>query len=433
MGSWNTSITGNDTAKDLYIEYCAAFYKYDVEEALETIDRYVRTELFDESDPEEWCNYCYSLADFMWKKGILTAFVRDQALEMIDSSFGLEFFAQAGQKTLDSRKQNLEAFKAKLLSPQPPKKKIKPNVHTDRIFHDGDIIALQLQTAGKPYTEGNQRPMSEAAFHALDGKYVLMQLVSCNAGWVSRIVPEVRDYWACFRLFDGIYDDLPEDIDVSSLKEAMIHQGSNISSAFTCESSLFYFKKRNYKLLCNRRDLIADFENDGKNHIFWSINKPWSNPDSQLTAAMGMQIRCCEFTGPWETIQTIFRFANRYGRYNYRLSKEENEARYAAEEERIAENIRTALSHGGKLYSLSFGREIGIVTVENGRIDNLYIEGRYQRNGFGSRLLDFAFSVAGTDGYMDVPQSNAPLLRVCEKIGLEKAAETADSLRMAKP
>jgi hypothetical protein len=25
MGTWNTSVTGNDTAKDLYIEYTAAF------------------------------------------------------------------------------------------------------------------------------------------------------------------------------------------------------------------------------------------------------------------------------------------------------------------------------------------------------------------------------------------------------------------------
>ena len=52
MGAWGTSITSNDTAKDLYIEYVAAFYKYDVEEALKRIDDYVREDLFDESDAE---------------------------------------------------------------------------------------------------------------------------------------------------------------------------------------------------------------------------------------------------------------------------------------------------------------------------------------------------------------------------------------------
>ena len=194
MGTWSSSITGNDTAKDLNIEYSAAFYKYGVEEALAKIDNYVRTEGFDESDPEEWCDYYYSLADFTRKKGILTDSVRDKVLEMIDSGFGLDLWAEAGQKILDSRKNNLEKFKTKLLSPQPPRKKIKPNVYTERIFEDGDIIALQLQTAGKPYTEGKKRPMSDEEFHALDGKYVLMQLTCCKASWTSRIVPEVKDY-----------------------------------------------------------------------------------------------------------------------------------------------------------------------------------------------------------------------------------------------
>ena len=81
MGTWNTSVTGNDTAKDLYIEYTAAFYKFDVEEALKRIDSYIRTEMFDESDEEEWCNYIYSLADFMWKKGILADSVKKKAID----------------------------------------------------------------------------------------------------------------------------------------------------------------------------------------------------------------------------------------------------------------------------------------------------------------------------------------------------------------
>ena len=130
-------------------------------EALARIDAYVRTNMFDESDPEEWCNYMYSLADFMWKKGILTESVRQQVIAMIEGDFGLELWAEAGQKTLDSRKKKLAEFQEKLLSPQPPKKRIKPNVYTERIFRDGDIVAVQLQTKGKPYTEGDMRPMTK--------------------------------------------------------------------------------------------------------------------------------------------------------------------------------------------------------------------------------------------------------------------------------
>ena len=433
MGNWNTSVTGNDTAKDLYIEYTAAFYNFDVEKALKRIDSYIRKEMFDESDEEEWCNYIYSLADFMWKKGILTDSIRNKAIEMIDSGFGLELWQEAGQKTFDSRKKKLTEFKEKLLSPQPPKKKIKPNVHTERIFDDGDIIAVQLQTSGKPYTEQDSKPISEADFHNFDGKYVLMQLVNCYASWTSSIVPEVKDYWACFRLFDGIYDTVPNDVDLLSLKDALIHHGQKISSIFTCESNMFYFKRRNYKVICNRKALLSGLDTNSNNSIFWGINKPWSNPDSQIAAAMGNRIICKEFSGTAEQVEHICRYANRYGRFDYSLSREENEARYITEENIIAERISKVISSGGKLYSISFGREIGIVTVHNGHIDNLYIEGRYQRNGFGTRLLEYVLSISGKEAYIDVPILNKELLHICDKLGLVKKEQTEHTIRMAKP
>lgn len=65
MGAWAVGINASDTAQDLKSEYMAAFYYNDVETAVRKIDNYVREELCDESDEEEWCNYYYSLADFM--------------------------------------------------------------------------------------------------------------------------------------------------------------------------------------------------------------------------------------------------------------------------------------------------------------------------------------------------------------------------------
>ena len=434
MGAWSTSITGNDTAQDLRSEYTAAFYKYDVPEALARIDAYVRTNMFDESDPEEWCNYMYSLADFMWKKGILTESVRQQVIAMIEGDFGLELWAEAGQKTLDSRKKKLAEFQEKLLSPQPPKKRIKPNVYTERIFRDGDIVAVQLQTKGKPYTEGDMRPMTKEEFFAVDGKYVLMQLVRCRTDWSSSIVPEVKDHWAEFRLFDGIFDVVPENIDFSRLKEANLWH-RKFTPFFFCESSMFYFKRRKYKVLCNRKDLIEKYKdmNQPDKAIFWGINKPWINPDSELVAAMGVQITCGVYTETPENVRHICQYANRFGRYDYSMTAEENEAKYIEEEKRIAENIDAALSGGGVLYGIFCGREFGIVTMDKGRIDNLYIEGEYQRNGFGTRLLAFTFSIVGHEAYIDVPREKESLIHVCEKIGLKKIAEDANCIRMTKP
>ncbi len=288
MGVWGVSITGSDTAQDLQYEYPAAFFKYEPEEATALIDAYIRENMFDESDEEEWCNYVYSLANYMWKKGILTEEIKARAIQMIDSGFGLEVWEEAGKKTLEKRKQVLAEFKEKLLSPMPPRKKIKLDMHLERIFKNGDIVAIQLLTAGKPYTKNDVRKMSDEEFHSYDGKYVLLQLVDCYPSWSSAIVPEVKDYWAYFKLFDGVYDDVPTDVNVKNLKPAKIQGGRNIQPCFTCECSMFYFKKRNYQVLGNSLEgLKPRDECDRDCHIFFSVNKPWGNPDSDLLAAMG--------------------------------------------------------------------------------------------------------------------------------------------------
>ena len=288
MGAWSTSINGNDTAEDLKREYAVAFWKFEVPEALRRLDEFVRKDI-DEADPEEWADYIYSLADFMWKKGILTDEVRDKAIAMIDSGFGLEVWAESGGKTLQTRKKVLTAFRRKLLSPQPTKKKIKPNIHKDRIFCDGDIIAIKLQTNGKPYTGGRTgTTMTEEAFHAYDGKYILMQLVECKASWTSKLVPEVKDFWAVCRLFEGIYNEPPEEINFRELKPAAFYVNRKASPCFTCESNPTYFRRRGAKVLGNDLESIKEMET-GMNlwSIFFGINRPWINPDSELLAAMG--------------------------------------------------------------------------------------------------------------------------------------------------
>lgn len=289
MGTWNVSITGNDTAQDLRSEYSAVFFKYDPEEGSRRIDEYVRAEMFDESDEEEWSAYVYSLADYMWKKGILTDEIKTRAIQMIDSGFGLELWSEAGPKTLEKRKRVLAEFKEKLESPMPPKKKIRVDVHTKRIFEDGDFVAIQLQTAGKPYTENDSMKMSDEEFHTYDGKYVILQIIDCYASWSSAIAPDVKDYWGVCRLFEGIYDEAPQDVDLDSLKLAKIHEKKD-RPFFICESCMVYFKRRNCQVLGSRKKgLKKGTRSDyiGSYDIYLGINRPWYNPDSRILAAMG--------------------------------------------------------------------------------------------------------------------------------------------------
>ena len=423
MGAWSVSITGNDTAQDLLSEYTAAFYRYEPAEALQRIDNYVRENMFDESDEGEWCDYFYSLADFMWKKGILTDEIKEKAIRMIDSGFGLKLWAEAGDKTLAKRQRVLSEFKEKLNSPMPPKKKIRPNAYTERIFENGDVIAIQLQTAGKSYTQNDEKPMSDDEFHAYDGKYILMQLIDCYASWSSSIVPDVKDYWAYFRLFDGIYDAVPQKIKYNELKPAKIHQ-SGVFSCFTCESNLIYFKRRKYQMIGN---FPINALPDEKCHasIYFGINKPWSNPDSEFLAAMGKDVICGKYSGIDDRVREICRFANRYGRFDYQLSRNENDIIFAKEEARIISDIESCVNGGGKLLSLKFGgRAIGIVTIVDRKIDNLYVEGRFQNNGFGTQLLRYAISLVGENAYIVVPKTNEVLTHIC--VGIENLRNAED-------
>lgn len=422
MGAWSTSITGNDTAEDLKQEYTVAFWIFEVPQALQLLDEYVRQD-FDESDPEEWVNYVYSLADFMWKKGILTDEVRDRAISMIDSGFGLDIWEESGDKVLQSRKKVLAEFRKKLLSPQPPKKKIKPNIHAERIFHDGDIIAIELQTAGKPYTKGKMRAMTEEAFHALDGKYILMQLVECKPSWHSALVPEIGDYWATFRLFDGINDTIPETVDVQDLKPAEFVCNGVFSPYFYCESNLYYFKRRHAKVLGNDLASVSDLS-PGINleGVFFGIHRPWVNPDSLLIAAMGKEPMISKFRGFGQSYRELVRNAVAYGKFDYRKTRQENEEHFCCLTQAIAERALTAKMNGGKILQLTYGRVmVGVLTVQGRRLEDLYVRGDLQNHGFGTKLLAYGLSCIESGAHMDVPIDHAAMVHICEKLGLKQS------------
>lgn len=289
MGTWSVSITGNDTAQDLKSEYQAAFFYNDVDTALKKLDAYVREE-FCESDEEEWCNYCYSLADYMWKHGILTEEVRSRVLAMIDSGFGLEIWAASGEKIWNKRKKALSEFRAKIAGPQPQKKKIKIDLHMSPIFETGDIIAIQLQTADKHYLEESR--FREESFRYCDGKYVVMRKVTDDISYISGVEPSVRDVWAVFQLYGQVFDTCPN---MEQLQDPPIaNTAKNLRSSdicqeakgtFFCESSMFYFKKRNYQII--GRDLNRMPAMYYRNiSIFFGINKPWYNADSKLLDAI---------------------------------------------------------------------------------------------------------------------------------------------------
>jgi len=148
MGAWSASIWGNDTAEDLKMEYQAAFCCNDPDTALKKIDAYVRT-MFDESDPEEWCCYRYSLADFLWKHGILTDDIKSKAVELLSAHTGIDEWEEDGTPS-DVRKRIkvMDELLARLNSPMPPAK-IKKGRTVKAKHKVGDIVIVR--TCGEDY------------------------------------------------------------------------------------------------------------------------------------------------------------------------------------------------------------------------------------------------------------------------------------------
>ena len=280
MGAWNASINGNDTAQDLKSEYQAAFFYNDVETALAKIDAYVRS-MFDESDEEEWSCYYYSLAEFMWKHGILTEDVRARAIDMIDSGFGLEIWELEGTSTLNKRKKVLAEFRGKLLSPQPPKKKIRFNLHMKPIFQTGDLVALQLKTLDKHYPAHSK--LGEDIFKGYDGKYIVLRKVGDEISQYSSIEPQLKDYWAKFQLYNAIFDDCPSAEQLRNVPFVPTRD----NSTFTSESSLFHLKKRNCRVIGNNQDDLPECnKTPGLSFIFWGISTLWGSPELDILTAI---------------------------------------------------------------------------------------------------------------------------------------------------
>lgn len=289
MGAWGVGITSNDTAQDLKEEYKAAFSYYDVETALAKIDEYVRKNGYDESDESDWCDYCYSLANFMWKNGILTEKVRDTAVNMIDTGFGLEIWADEGEKTLNKRKNTLADFKEMLMSAQFEKKKIKVNLHLNSVFDVGDCVAFKLQTKNKHYLEDKSN-FDEDYFRSMDGKYVVIRKVQDHISYRSKIVPEVADHWIIYQLYCEFFDEIPE---MSRLKDnnwAYIEGFKNYDNApeksmyLLCESSLFYFEKREYHIIGNSKKEIHRLIDKHRNSqpVYFGTSSRHYNGDTYL-------------------------------------------------------------------------------------------------------------------------------------------------------
>lgn len=374
MGAWGAGITSNDTAQDLLSEYKAAFYYYDADTAVKKIDEYVRT-MFDETDEEEFAAYYYSLAEFMWKKGILTEEIRDRAVKMVDSGFGMELWTAEGDAAEKARRKALAKFRETITSPQCAPKKIKIDFYMQDIFEDGEYVAFKLKTEGKPYTAKStfHKGLTDDEFHALDGKYVVFQKIASHVSCVSRIVPEVCDRWAVFRMFYGIFDS-PDDIKINELEQFVFKSGNPF---FSVESTMAHFKKRDYKVI--GKDIPPEeTKTNVVQGIYLGINRPHYNADSYILSEIyPFRLELGPYEGKPDILYEYVRSqvtseigyghglrGDKYKTYLEKYNKMINERRG---------KIDSMLAMGAKLYEIHEDRLLGIAVKVPGRKAELYM------------------------------------------------------------
>lgn len=176
MGTWGPKLYQDDLAEDI-----RDYYKDQLNRGKKGID--ITRELLvkyqiEISDSEEASVFWFALADTQWNLGRLEDKVKETALKHILLGDDLERWKIEKPKMAKAREQTIEELRQKLLSPQPPEKKVTPYKIYRCEWKDGDVYAYQLES-------------NLAEEKGLYGRYFLIQKVDEGVWHPGHIVPIV--------------------------------------------------------------------------------------------------------------------------------------------------------------------------------------------------------------------------------------------------
>lgn len=141
MGTWGTGLFSDDTACDI-----RSNYRDLVGEGLpgsQATDTLVREWADALDDPTEASVFWLSLASTQWQCGRLEQRVKEKALAVIDSGSDLQRWIDS-PKLLKKREIVLAKLRVKLLSPQPPQKRIPKRYKNTCEWEVGEVISYRL-------------------------------------------------------------------------------------------------------------------------------------------------------------------------------------------------------------------------------------------------------------------------------------------------
>lgn len=199
MGAWNTSLYGNDTARDVKGDYVHKLRsgKSDQEAMEAMLVEYERTKDDEDEGPLFWL----ALADTQWEYGRLTEPVREKALQLLAQGVDQERWSEAGAEKLAAWNETCRALGEKLRSPQPPRKRIRPYKLYQCPWALGDVFAYRFSGRVPAAKRGLRGSMSysEKSGRTLGGRGIEFRWCGCIDGlgrtfrrWISWPVTACR-------------------------------------------------------------------------------------------------------------------------------------------------------------------------------------------------------------------------------------------------
>jgi len=196
MGAWGPGLFSDDVACDVKEYYMNCLREeMSAEEAEAAVVSYFGDELADSDDGPV---VVLALADTAWRVGRLSEKLKEAAIRIIDTGEGLERWEVEGKQLLKKRQDVLQKLKEKLLSPQPPEKKVYKYRLYKCEWKIGDVFAYRFES-------------EIAKEKGYFGKYLLIQKVDEGIWHPGHVVPIVY-----FRITKNT--ELPSINDISNIE-----------------------------------------------------------------------------------------------------------------------------------------------------------------------------------------------------------------------
>lgn len=179
MGAWGTSLYANDTTCDIRGDYVDMLRRGKTNE--EVTKKLIQDNQEIMGDVEEEPLFWFSLADTQRNYGRLQPEVKEKALYFLSQDDELERWRESGEKQLKAWMNTLDKLKEKLLSPQPPEKKVSKYRLYQCKWKLGDVFAYRFSSEFS----------KEKGFY---GQYVIFRKVTENTCWPGHVIPVVQVY-----------------------------------------------------------------------------------------------------------------------------------------------------------------------------------------------------------------------------------------------